>query len=192
MSNSKLYFYYGTMNSGKSAHLIMQVYNLREQGYKVLTLKPSLDTRNFFTIKSRALQTELPVVHIDDTMDVFSFIESVMPDYVFIDEVNFLTSEQVEQLAKVVDNLDIPVFGYGLLVDYKSTLFEGSKRMIELADTIRELKSPCMKCRRKATMHLRQIDGKYVFQGESIQVGDIDTYMSVCRVCYNKAKNTNL
>lgn len=188
---SKLYFYHSVMNSGKSAHIIMQVYNLRKQGMNVLVLKPKIDTRNVGVVKSRALETELEAVLIDDSFDIFEYVKNENPDYVFVDEVNFLTKENVEDLARIVDELNISVFGYGLLVDYKTLQFEGSKRMIELADTIRELKSPCVKCGRKATMHLRKVNGQYVFDGESIQVGDIDTYECVCRKCYNLAKYNN-
>lgn len=186
---SKLYFYYSVMNSGKSAHIIMQVHNLREQGKKVVVMKPRLDTRDVGVIRSRALQTELATRLIDGDTNIFEAIESISRhgiDYIFVDEVSFLTTEHIEQLADIADVLQIPVFCYGLLTDYKSQLFEGSKRLIELSDSIRELKSPCIKCGRKATMHLRKLNDEYVFDGESIQVGDIDEYESVCRSCYQE------
>lgn len=178
------------MNSGKSAHIIMQVHNLREQGNNVFVIKPKLDTRDFGVIHSRALATELSAFLIEDEFDIFNHVEDAgRIDYIFVDEVNFLSPKHVEQLADVVDILDIPVFGYGLLTDYKGNLFAGSKRMVELSDSIRELKSPCMKCSRKATMHLRKVNDVYVFTGDSIQVGDIDTYESVCRNCYAEANH---
>lgn len=186
---AKLYFYHSVMNSGKSAHIIMQVHNLREQGKNVFVLKPQLDTRDYGIIKSRALATELNAFLITDKMDIFEYVKMVgMVDYVFVDEVSFLNKRQVESLADVADVLNIPVFGYGLLTDYKTELFEGSKRMIELSDSVRELKSPCVKCSRKATMHLRKVNGSYIFDGNSIQVGDTDTYESVCRSCYKQAE----
>lgn len=177
------------MNSGKSANLILQVHNLRSQGKKVLVLKPKLDTRDNGIIKSRALETSLEAHLIDDDTDIIDLVGMNYPDYVFVDEVNFLSSKHVDDLAKLADDLLVPVFTYGLMVDYKGELFEGSKRMVELADSIRELKSPCVHCSRKATMHLLKVNGSYIFDGESIQVGDIDTYESVCRKCYYKTKN---
>lgn len=186
--SSKLYFYHSVMNSGKSAHIIMQVHNLKEQGNNVLILKPKLDTRDFGVIKSRALNTELKATLIDKDFHIFDYVKKESPDYVFVDEVNFLSANNIEELANVVDFLDISVFGYGLLLDYKGFQFEGSKRMIELSNSIRELKSPCLKCGEKATHHLRKINDKYVFDGDSIQIGDIDSYESVCRTCYNLNK----
>lgn len=192
---SKLYFYYSVMNSGKSAHIIMQVHNLREQKNNVLVMKPKLDTRDVGVIKSRALQTELHTILIDEETNIFDimydYMEKIEINYLFVDEVSFLNKEHIEQLADVADVLQVPVFCYGLLTDYKSHLFEGSKRLIELSDSIRELKSPCIKCGRKATMHLRKIDDAYVFEGDSIHVGDTDTYESVCRSCYQEERMFN-
>lgn len=192
---SKLYFYYSVMNSGKSAHIIMQVHNLREQKNSVLVMKPKLDTRDVGVIKSRALQTELHTILIDEETNIFDimydYMEKIEINYLFVDEVSFLNKNHIEQLADVADVLQVPVFCYGLLTDYKSHLFEGSKRLIELADSIRELKSPCIKCGRKATMHLRKIDDAYVFEGDSIHVGDTDTYESVCRSCYQEERMFN-
>lgn len=185
---SKLYFYYSVMDGGKSAHIIMQVHKLRNKGYNVLALKPKRDTRDYGVIRSRALSTEVEAMLIDGNTDVFELVKNISPDYVFVDEVNFLSEQNVEDLAMIVDELDIPVFGYGLLTDYKGQLFEGSKRMMELADSRREIQSPCDHCKRKATMHLHKVNGEYVFEGESIKVGDKGDYESVCRRCYMKVK----
>lgn len=186
---SKLYFYYSVMDSGKSAHIIMQVHNLRKQGKNVFVIKPKLDTRDYGIIKSRALDTELNAFLIDKDFDLFQYVEEVGAiDYIFVDEVNFLTERNIEDLADIVDYLDIPVFGYGLMNDYMTHLFNGSKRMLELADSVRELKSPCIKCGKKATLHLRKVSNQYVFSGEAIQVGDTDEYESVCRKCYKEAE----
>lgn len=185
---SKLYFYHSPMDAGKSAHIIMQVHNLRSIGKKVLIFKSDIDTRDIGVIRSRALKTELESLYIKEDTDIFTHVKNARPDYVFIDEVNFLSKDKIDDLAKIVDVLNIPVFAYGLLVNYKGTQFEGSKRMIELADSIRELKTSCVKCSRKATMILRNVDGEYVFEGNPIQVGDTDSYQSVCRKCYMNTK----
>lgn len=186
---SKLYFYYSVMDSGKSAHIIMQVHNLRKQGKNVLVIKPKMDTRDYGIIKSRALDTELSAILIDKSFDLFLYVNKIgAVDYIFVDEVNFLSRGNIQDLADIADTLNIPVFGYGLMTDYKTELFEGSKRMIELADSVRELKSPCIKCSRKATMHLRKVNDRYVFKGDSIIVGDTDEYESVCRKCYKDAE----
>jgi len=187
-NNNKLYFYHSVMNSGKSAHIIMQVYNLREQGNRVLVLKPRLDTRDTGVVKSRALNTRLESILIDDSFSIFEYIKNERPDFVFVDEVNFLSDNNVEELSRVVDELGISVFAYGLLLDYLGFQFEGSKRMVEMADSIRELKSPCVKCGKKATHHLRKSNKKYVFEGNPIHIGDTDIYESVCRSCYNTEK----
>lgn len=186
---NKLYFYHSVMNSGKSAHIIMQVYNLRNLGKKVSVFKARFDTRASGVIKSRALETQLEATLIDDEFDILEFVRAENPEYIFVDEVNFLSTQMVEALADVVDELDIPVFAYGLLIDFKGLQFEGSKRMVELADSVRELKSPCVKCGRKATLHLRKVNGSYEFKGASCQVGDVDTYESVCRSCYRIEKS---
>lgn len=188
---SKLYFYHSVMNSGKSAHIIMQAFNLQQQEKKVLILKPKFDTRDFGYIKSRALDTQMDCILIDEETDIFQMMAKEKPDYIFVDEVNFLSPAIVEELADIVDELDIPVFVYGLLIDFKGQQFEGSKRLIELADSIRELKSPCVKCERKATLHLRKVNDVYEFEGESCQVGDIDTYESVCRSCYKAIRKAH-
>lgn len=183
---SKLYFFNSVMNSGKSAHIIMQVYNLMQKGYKVIVLKPSLDSRDFGVVKSRALKTDIEANLIDQDFKIFDFVKEQNPDYVFVDEVNFLTEEQANDLADIVDELDISVYCYGLLRDFQGKLFAGSKRLIELADSIRELKSQCLHCKNKATHHLRKLNGVYVFTGQSVEVGDMDLYESVCRKCFNK------
>ena len=187
---AKFYFYHSPMNSGKSASIIMQIHNLKNKGKKVLVLKPILDTRDGAFVKSRALDTKVEALAINRESDLVSIAEMLKPDVIFVDEVNFLNECNIEDLSVIVDKFNISVFAYGLLVDYKSRLFEGSKRAVELADSVRELKTSCDKCDNKATMHLRKVNGRYTFEGESIQVGDVDSYESVCRKCYNEAKNT--
>lgn len=193
---NKLYFYYSVMNSGKSAHIIMQIHNLQSQGKRVAVFKPELDTRDLGVIKSRALNTMINAKLITKDFDIIKSVKECKPDVIFVDEVNFLSSKNIEDLAEIVDTLNIPVFGYGLLIDYTGKLFEGSKRMIELSDSIRELKAPCAKCNKKATHHLRSNGDTYVFEGDSIIIGDVDVYESVCRTCYmsekTKAKNNDL
>lgn len=177
------------MNAGKSAHIILQVHNLISKGQDVIVLKPSLDDRDYGVIKSRAIKDSLDAVIIKNDFQIFDYIADKKPDYVFVDEINFLTEDKIEELARIVDDLDIPVFCYGLLLDFTGTLFAGSKKLVEMADSIRELKAKCSRCSNKATHHIRKLDGKYVFDGEVISTGDVDVYDSVCRKCFYKIKN---
>lgn len=186
---NKLYFYHGAMNCGKSASIIMQVYNLRMQNFKVMVMKPRMDNRNYGVVYSRAIQNGIEAFLIDEDTDILESVKNESPDIVFIDEVNFLSSSQIDEISNIVDELNIPVYGYGLMVDYKSELFDGSKRMIELSNSVRELSSICVRCGLKAKMHLRKSNGEYVFEGNPIHVGDIDEYESVCRKCYKDCKN---
>lgn len=184
---SKLYFWRGVMNSGKSAHAIMQIHSLKEKGYKVMVFKPDNDIRQDNAIRSRAIRDEVRALNFSQLDEMIKLWGSEI-DYIFIDEAQFLSAKEIDKLSAIVDELGIPVFAYGLSLDFRGELFEGSKRLIENADTVRELSSPCQ-CGRKATHHLRRVDDKYVFHGETILTGDIEMYDSVCRKCFNKAKN---
>ena len=191
---SKIVFYYGSMNSSKSAQLIMTLHNFRQQGKKALVFKSSWDTRDEGVIKSRALNTEIQAIPIsfEDKYKVYGHTRKDKPDFVFIDEVQFLEPEQIEELALIVDELGIDVICYGLLTDFRGELFPASKKLVEWADSIREIKNQCFSCNNKANRNMRLLDGEPVFEGEVVQVGAEESYRSVCRKCYQKLKQKQL
>lgn len=193
----KLVYYYGSMNSSKSAQLIMTHHNFEQQGKKSIVFKSARDTRDKL-IKSRALSKELEatlVIRPEDQGKMFEYAQSVIPsgvEFVFVDEVQFLTALQIEELSKIVDELNVDVICYGLLTDFQGKLFEGSLKLVEDADSIREIKNQCAYCKKKANRNMRLLDERPVFEGETIQVGAEESYRAICRGCYNKFKNNTL
>jgi len=190
---AKLVFYYGSMNSSKSAQLIMTLHNFRQQGKKAIAFKSAIDTRDV-NIHSRALNTEIEAIPIRET-DVgrmFSLAtlkqELNEVDFIFVDEVQFLSPELVEELSDIVDRLGIDVICYGLLTDFKGNLFAGSQKLVELGDSVREIKNQCYHCKNKANRNMRLLDGVPVFDGEIVQVGAEESYRSVCRKCYKELR----
>ncbi len=191
---AKLFFRYGTMDSSKTANLIMVDYNYREQGKRSVILKPVLDTRSGqHKVKSR-LGVEADCIDVTDQDNLEELLEQMVArspvDCVLVDECQFLSAHHVEELARVVDKLDIPVICYGLKNSYvKGHLFEGSRALLYYADSIEEVKTICTYCSRKATMNLRVMGGRPVYSGNPVQVGDIDAqsaeyYIPVCRRHY--------
>jgi len=182
---AKLYFIYAAMNAGKSTTLLQSSFNYRERGMRTAIYTAALDDRSSKgTVTSRIGLSEK--AHLfDEETELFAEIEAIHSDgalaCVFVDEAQFLFKHHVEQLARVVDMLEIPVICYGLRTDFQSNLFEGSRRLMALADEIRELKTVC-ECGRKATMNLRiDASGKAVRDGESIEIGGNDRYLPLCR-----------
>ena len=177
------------MNSGKSMYLLAKSHNFDERGIFHILLKPALDTRDNGVIHSRSLpdkqciileKNELPV----NKLMPFLVDSSRRLDWILIDEAQFLTEEQVNNLVEIVDNCGVSVICYGLRTDSKSRLFEGSKRLFELADTIEEIKSSCH-CGRKTIINARlDKDGDIDLGGEQIDVGGEEKYLSMCRKCY--------
>ncbi len=191
---AKLFFRYGTMDSSKTANLIMVDYNYKEQGKRSVILKPVLDTRSgHHKVKSR-LGVEADCIDVTDSDDLERLVEGLVAqskvDCVLVDECQFLSAHHVEELARVVDKLGIPVICYGLKNSYvKGKLFEGSQALLYYADSIEEVKTVCTYCNRKATMNMRVVGGKPVYSGHPVQVGDIDAtaeeyYIPVCRKHY--------
>ncbi len=173
---AKLYFRYGAMGSSKSANAIMVRHNYLERGQKVLMLKPRLDTRDgATTIGSRCgLMCECRFVEELDSFPIKEY------DCVIVDEAQFLTRAQVEQLVHIVDVDNVPVIAYGLRADFQGNLFEGSRCLLAWADTIEEIKTICW-CGKKATCNARVVNGKVVKEGEQIQLGGNESYVSLCR-----------
>lgn len=194
---AKLYFKYGTMNSSKTANLLMSAHNYEIQGKRVLCLKSSLDTRwGEGVIESRAgiPNRKCELVHEDTNIfnEVKLDVEKKGKLYcVLLDEAQFLRKEHVKQLAKIADELDISVLCFGLKNSYKDgELFEGSTALLYYSDKIEEIKTVCQYCNRKATMNLRIENGQPVYDGkQTIVLGDTQKdesyYVQTCRHHYN-------
>jgi thymidine kinase len=182
---AKLYFYYASMNAGKSTTLLQADFNYRERGMHTMLFTAAIDDRyRAGTIKSR-IGIEAPANGFDAGTDMRATIEAQHEQTplacVLVDEAQFLTRDQVFQLASVADDIGIPVLAYGLRTDFRAELFEGSKCLLALADVLVELKAVCA-CGRKATMNLR-IDaaGEAVRQGAQTEIGGNDRYVALCR-----------
>lgn len=194
---AKLYFKYGAMGSSKTAQALMCKFNYEEKGFKVLLMKSNIDKRDTadngkIIIKSRiGLSAECET--FDNTTNLFEFVKQrdflTPTSVVIVDEVQFLTRAQIEQLKEVSDY--VPVLCYGLMTNFKTELFEGSKRLIEIADSIKELKSIC-RCGRKATVNARFLNGKLVVDGDEIMLGGNESYEAICFSCYKKLKQEAL
>ena len=173
---AKLYFRYGAMGSSKTANAIMVQYNYAERGQKVLMVKPQLDNRDGErTVLSRCgLSTECVFMEELPGIDVRQY------DCVIVDEAQFLTKEQVQQLERIVDELNVPVICYGLRADFQGNFFEGSLWLMAWADSIEEVKTICW-CGRKATCNARVMDGRVIKEGDQILLGGNSQYVSLCR-----------
>lgn len=190
----KLYFRYGTMGSAKTALLLTTAYNFEERGMKYVCLKPVIDTRERENvIRSRiGIQRECQWIYNDTDLYVMAqeLFEQTMTviDWFLIDEAQFLTPEQVDQLARIVDDYGSNVICYGLRTDFKTRLFEGSRRLFEIADTIDEIKSTCT-CGRKTIVNARiDANGDFVQEGAQVEIGGDDRYIAVCRKCWRNKR----
>ena len=182
---AQLFFRYGAMASGKSIEILKVAHNYESQGRKVLLLTNALDDRTKIgSIASRiGLQREARAIQAED--DIFAILESTEEfSAVLIDEAQFLTREQVLQLTRIVDELDVPVLTFGLKQDAFNQLFPGSEALLIYADKIEEMKTLCSFCTRKAIMNLRIANGHPVYSGAQIQIGGDEAYMPVCRRHY--------
>lgn len=173
---AKLYFRYGAMGSSKTAQAIMVGYNYAERGQRVLMLKPRLDTRDGErTVRSRCgLETDCAFVEELDGIDASAYA------CLIVDEAQFLTKAQVQQLVHIVDELNVPVIAYGLRADFRGEFFEGSQWLMCWADTIEEVKTICW-CGKKAICNARVANGKVVKEGDQILLGGDSQYVSLCR-----------
>ena len=187
----KLYYYYGVMGSSKSLRLLATAHDFDEKNIPILVLKPSADTRDGKNIiKSRAgLERECisigPEINIFDIVNEFNDLRESenkkVIKWILVDECQFLTEEQVDQLSDIVDYLDVNVICYGLRTDFKSKLFPASKRLFELADDIEEVKTSC-DCGERASINARfNNEGKIITEGSQILVGGDDLYHAICR-----------
>lgn len=190
----KLYFRYGTMGSAKTALLLTTAYNFEERGLKYLCMKPVIDNRDKKNVIRSRIGIERRCEWIYNDTDLYAFIREyfdknkVVIDWLLIDESQFLTPEQVDQLSRVVDDFGSNVICYGLRTDFKSHLFEGSRRLFEIADTIDEIKSTCT-CGHKTIVNARiNADGDFVEEGEQVEIGGDDRYIAVCRKCWRNKR----
>lgn len=182
---AKLYFNYSTMNAGKSTLLLQAAHNYEERGMSVYRMIASFDDRAGKGQIGSRIGFAREAETFDTSDDLFERIERVMQAgplaCIFVDEAQFLTDAQVWQLARVADDLGVPVMAYGLRVDFRGKLFPGSAALLALADSLREVRTICH-CGRKATMVVRQDDqGNVLTEGAQVQVGGNETYVSLCR-----------
>ena len=191
---AKLYFRYGAMNSGKSTALLQAAFNYEERGHQVLLAKPAIDTKGDRSIVSRlgvARDVDFTIDPDANVLDSFQrhrnrVIEEHGRDVscLLIDEAQFLTSEQVEDLLRIALMDDIPVLAYGIRTDFQTVAFPGSRRLLEVSHSLEELKTIC-RCGRKAIFNARLIDGQFVFDGDQVAIDGAEvTYESLCGVCY--------
>ncbi len=185
---AKLYFKYGAMGSSKSAQALITKFNYEERGMKVWLIKPAMDDRDGVgIIKSR--------IGLNETADVLKPEDSLLEgfkrlekkDVIIVDECQFLTAEQIDDLRFIVDNYNIPVLCFGLRTDFMTKLFPGSLRLFEVADSISEIKTICS-CGSKAIVNAR-IDeaGNVISEGEQVFIGGNESYIAMCHKCWKKA-----
>jgi thymidine kinase len=192
---AKLYFRYGTMGSTKTLSLLTTAYNFEEKNIPFMVLKPSIDTRDGENIIKSRIGIERECVVIYPDVDIYEAVvqyNNILMaklsklEWILIDESQFLTENQIDQLAKIVDTLNINVMCYGLRTDFSSRLFSGSKRLFELSDDIEEIKSRCS-CGKKTAINARfNENGEIVLNGSQIMVGGNDLYRPLCRKCWRE------
>ncbi|MDE6370244.1 MAG: thymidine kinase [Duncaniella sp.] len=190
----KLYFRYGTMGSAKTALLLTTAYNFEERGMRYVCLKPVIDTRETTNVIRSRIGIERECRWIYAESDLYDMIRQLsidaqaVLDWILVDEAQFLTAAQVDQLARVVDDFGSNVICYGLRTDFRSSLFEGSRRLFEIADTIDEIKSTCT-CGNKTIINARiDANGDFVEEGAQVEIGGDDRYIAVCRKCWRNKR----
>ena len=184
---AKLYFKYGAMGSSKTAQALITKYNYEENDMKVWLIKPSADTRDGAQVLRSRIGLEAAVEAISPEVDVYArFLGSRVRncDIIIVDECQFMTEKQIEQLRSIVNDFSVPVLCFGLRTDFQTRLFPGSRRLMEVADTIQEIKTMC-DCGAKATVNAR-IDGTghIVTEGAQVVLGGNDSYIAMCHKCY--------
>ena len=193
-SRGKLYFRYGTMGSAKTALLLTQAYNFEERGMEFICMKPIVDTREKENVIKSRIGIKRECLWIYQDTDIYELVKNiyeetlVVKDWILIDEAQFLSQEQVDQLARIVDDYGCNVVCYGLRTDFQSKMFEGSRRLFEIADTIDEIKSTCS-CGRKTIINARiDADGSVITDGNQVMIGGDDKYIAMCRRCWRNKR----
>lgn len=190
----KLLFRYGCMNGGKSLQLLATAHNFQEHGIPFIIFKSSIDTRDGDNVIHSRAMADRECVSVEPNDDIYAIVSDYIDrslivgekgiDWILVDECQFLTEEQVDQLAAIADNLGINVICYGLRTDFQTKMFPGSKRLFEICDKIEEIKSSC-DCGCKTIFNARINEhGEIVTDGEQVEVGGDDRYVAMCRKCY--------
>lgn len=193
---AKLYFRYGTVGSAKTLNLLAVAHNYKQQSKRILLVKPSNDTRfGKNRIKSRAgLEKEADIL-VDAKTDLLQLDFSGI-DCILVDEAQFFPAKVIDQLRIITYDKNVPVICYGLRTDFRTQLFEGSRRLMEVADSIEEIKNTCFFCNKKAIMNLKHVGGKATLDGPSIELGAEEKYFPTCYSCYvgqlNAAKSEEM
>ena len=184
---AKLYFKYGAMGSSKTANALITKFNYEERNMKVWLIKPSVDNRDGEgKVRSRiGLVADGDVINQDDDiLEMYRERDDV--DVIIVDECQFFTEDQIDQMRYIVDEYDVPVLCFGLRTDFRTKLFPGSRRLFELADSITEIKTICA-CGAKATVNARMSpDGRVITSGQQVFIGGNDSYIAMCHKCYKK------
>ncbi|HKI73951.1 MAG TPA: thymidine kinase [Pseudomonadales bacterium] len=188
---AKLYFYYSSMNAGKTTTLLQSSYNYNERGMGTLLMTPAMDNRYETGQITSRIGLKAPALAFHADSDLFAMTRDYMKDNevhcVMVDEAQFLTRAQVFQLGHICDDFNIPVLAFGIRTDFQGEPFEGSKYLLAWADNLKEIKAIC-KCGRKATMVLRIDEGGAVVKaGAQVEIGGNDQYVSMCRQHFNEA-----
>ena len=185
---AKLYFRYSTMNAGKSIDLIRTNFNYIENGKKTMCFTSSKDTRYGVGKITSRIGLSIDAIPVNESTNIYDIVKKESDiSCVFVDEVQFLTSDNVFQLSDVVDDLNIPVICYGLRSDYKMIGFSGSSQLISICDSIEEIKTICNVCKtKKAIVNARFSNDKIITEGPQIIIGGNDSYKPLCRKCYKK------
>ena len=185
---AKLYFKYGAMGSSKTAQALITKFNYEERGMKVWLIKPALDTRDGKSVIRSRVGLEEECTAIDKSELIFDTFtnERIEADVIIADECQFFTAEQIDALRRIVDEYEVPVLCFGLRTDFLSHLFEGSRRLFEVADSISEIKTIC-ECGSKATINARlDEDGRVVTEGSQVMLGGNESYVAMCHRCWKK------
>ena len=183
---AKLYFKYGAMGSSKTAQALITKYNYEENDLSVWLIKPSADTRDGADILRSRIGLQAQVEVIPPQVDVYERFRQTRQgkcNVIIVDECQFLTPHQIDQLRAIVNDYNIPVLCFGLRTDFQTNLFPGSRRLMELADCIEEIKTMC-DCGQKATVNARINDGYIVTEGAQVVLGGNDCYIAMCHRCY--------
>ena len=191
---AKLYFKYGAMGSSKTAQALITKYNYEENDLKVWLIKPSADIRDGAQILRSRIGLEAEVEVIPPDMDIYARFQGGkirQCDVIIADECQFLTEAQIDQLRAIVNDYNIPVMCFGLRTDFQTKLFPGSRRLMEVADTIQEIKTIC-DCGAKATVNARiDANGHIITQGAQVVLGGNDSYIAMCHKCYVRGIREN-